>query len=241
MSNGKKSLPILLARMLRTSKFRRGKFLSFKSGQMSFNGEEIEDNELRCVIVGWAYHNAYYDPSVRYDPKNPQSPLCYATATSEEELVPHEEAPEKQASACLGCPLNEFGTAATGRGKACKNGIRLALIAEDDMNDPSSAEVVYAAIPTKSIKNWLIYVTRELRDKVGRPSWAVVTSMKCTPDAESQFKITFRNEELIENSKLFDPLEKLWESTMEGIDFPYQKQEKVEKPKKGKPQKFARR
>lgn len=231
----------------KNAKVSEGKFLSFKGGRMSFGGADVEDNEIRCVVIGWAYHNAYYDPDEPYDPKNPQSPICYATGVGEDEMVPHENAPEKQCGGCVDCPFNQFESAKTGKGKACKNGIRLALIAESDLEDMDSVEVVYASLPPKSIKNWLVYVKKELSERAQRPHWAVVTLMKCIPDSESQFRITFKNEELIEDSDLFTPLKELWKKTMEGIDFPYQKREPSPVKSKGgkgkvtKPSKFARR
>lgn len=228
----------------KNAKVSEGKFISFNGG-MSFAGADIEDDELRCVIVGWAHHNAYYDPDVRYDAKNPQTPICFATGTDEDTMEPHESSPDKQCGSCAACPFNEFESAKQGKGKACKNTIRLALIAESDLEDLASAEVVYASIPPKSLKNWLVYVTKELRDRAQRPHWAVVTLMKRVPDGESQFRVTFKNEELIEDSKLFTPLKKLWQDTMDGIDFPYVQREAPPpargKVGKGKAQKFARR
>lgn len=225
-------------------KVSEGKFISFSGGRMSFGGADIPDDEIRCVVVGWAYHNAYYDPDVRYDPKNPQSPICYATDSDEDNMSPHSEAPDKQHDSCAECPLNEFGSAKSGSGKACKNTFRLALIAESDLENVDDAEVVYASIPPKSLKNWANYLKKDL-ERVERPHWAVVTLMKRVPDSESQFRVTFKMEDLIEDSELFSPLKSLWEKTMEGIDFPYQKREPQPKGKSGKgdkgKQKFARR
>ena len=231
----------------KNAKVSEGKFLSFKSGQLTFGGANIEDNELRCVIVGWAHHNAYYDPDIPFNPKNPQSPICYATNASEEEMVPHENSPEPQnnGEGCATCPFNQFESARQGKGKACKNGIRLALIAENDLENVKGADVVYASIPPKSIKNWLVYVTKELRDRAKRPHWAVTTLLKVVPDDEAQFKILFTNEGNIEDSDLFPDLKTLWTETMEGIDFPYTQREAVVEKKsaggKGKPAKFARK
>lgn len=205
-----------------------GKFIRFSGGRMSFDGADIPDDEIRCVVIGWCRHNTYYDPDVRYDPDNPDTPICYSFGVEEEEMEPHEKSPEPQCSNCGECPFNEFESG-VGRAKACKNSIRLALISEDDLDDIENAEVVYASLPPTSMKNWMAYITREL-SKVKRPHWAVVTLMKRIPDDKSQFRITFKTEELIEDTKLFTPLKDLWEGTMEGIDFPYaERQEPVRK------------
>lgn len=225
------------------AKAAEGKFITFSGGRMKFGGSDIPDDEIRCVIVGWVHHNVFYDPKVRFDPKNPSTPICYSFGVEPEEISPHEAATDKQCGSCAECPMNEFGSSKTGEGKACKNTIRLALIAESDLEDISTAEVVYASIPPTSRLNWMNYVKKDLLDKVGRPHWAVITLMKRVPDSKSQFKIEFTNEALIEDSKLFGPLKDLWDTTMNGIDFPYQAREAKEDKKGGKekPAKFARR
>lgn len=221
-----------------------GKFLSFKSGNMTFNGDDIPDNKLECVIIGVTHHNTYYDPDARYDPKNPQSPICYSFGADEEEMEPHDDSPEKQHSDCASCPFNQFESAKTGRGKACKNTYRIALIASSDLDNISEAEIVYASIPPKSLKNLSNYLKKDLNIKLNRPYWSVVTELSCTPDAESQFKINFKLVEIIKDQKLFQPLKDLWFNTIEDIVFPYQVREAVEeKPAKkaAKPSKFARK
>ena len=209
---------------------------------MSFGGADIPDDEIRCVIVGWTNHNIYYDPDVRYDPKNPQTPICYAFGDDPDLMEPHSEASDKQCGSCAECPFNQYESSSTGRGKACKNTFRLALIAESDLEDIDNAEVVYASIPPKSLKNWANYLGKDL-SKLKRPHWSVITTMKRVPDDGSQFRVTFKLEEAIDDSELFGPLKALWEKTMEGIDFPYAVREAAPKAVKGKmkPQKFAKR
>ena len=221
-----------------------GKFISFKSGKMTFAGSDIPDNEIRCVVVGWTHHNAYYEPGVRFDPKNPQTPICYSFGQDEGEMEPLDESPDKQCGACAECPLNQFGSAEQGQGKACKNTFRIALIAESDLEDIDNAEVVYASIPPKSLRNWSNYVSKDL-DKLERPHWSVITTMSCVADKDSQFKVLFKHEENIEDTKLFEPLKALWQRAQEEINFPYAVREVAAKSSgkggKGKTSKFAKR
>lgn len=219
-----------------------GKFISTKGGRLKFAGADIPDNELRCVVVGWMHHNAYYDPDERYDPENPQSPLCYAFATTpadDGDMEPLDSVPDKQCDNCKECPFNQWESAQQGRGKACKNMIRLALIAEDDLENVEDAEVVYLSVPVTSGKNWVKYAV-DTREKIKRPLWSLITTVACIPDNASQFKLTFKteNDDYIGDDDLFAPLKKLWEDTMKTIDFPYVVRE-ASQPVKGKGKKQA--
>lgn len=228
-------------------KVSEGQFLSFKGGRLTYQGENIEDDELRCVIVAWEYHNAYYDPDVAYDPKNPASPLCYATSAdmNSDLMEPHADAPDKQHDSCAECPFNQFESDPKGgKGKACKNGIRLGLIAESDLEDLDSAEIVWASIPTMSIKNWLGYV-KTLEKSHQRPPLGMITLLKVVPDGDSQFRVTFKAEERIDLGEHGQALKDLFSKVSGAIDFPYQEREAKPAAKgkagKGKPSKFARR
>jgi len=81
------------------------------------------------VIVDYGSYNAYYEG--RYDPKNIQPPLCAAKGKVIIELVPFENATERQSDSCEVCPMNQFGSAQSGAGKACKNSRLMALLPAD--------------------------------------------------------------------------------------------------------------
>lgn len=217
------------------------KFISLKGGKISFGGAAVPDNELRAVVLGWVHENQFYDEDFTTD--SPQSPACYAFGTDQTEMMPHEKAPRKQNDSCAGCPMNEWGSAERGNGKACKNVVRLALIAESDLENLDSAEVTYLKLPVMSVKNFMLYAKKTVAEALGRPYWAVVTSITTEPDDKSQFRVIFSVGDKIEDSELFAPLKALWEKTMEGIDFPYPDAvDRQEKPKKsGVKSKFQRR
>ena len=216
----------------------QGKFLSFKNG-LSFQGVELEDDEVRCVIIGWTHHNQFYDQDVPYDPDNPQTPICYSFGQDQDTMEPSNHSPDKQHGDCASCPFNQFESARTGKGKACKNTFRIALIAESDLDNIDQAEVIYASIPPKSLKNFAKYIGKDL-DKYSRPHWAVVTLLKRVADSKAQFVVTFDCVEVIKDSKLFQPLKDLYHNTMEGIDFPYEVREAAAKPAKKAPNKFSK-
>lgn len=219
----------------------QGKFISFKGGRMSFNGEHIEDDQLNVVIVGWTNHNALYDQDAVYDKDNPQTPICYAFGRKLKEIAPHDDAPEKQSGGCAECPMNQFESAKTGKGKACKNTVRLAVIAENDLEDLDAAEIVYVSVPPMSLKSILLYLKKDIAEKADRPYWSVVTSMKCVPDDKSQFRVNFEMVGNIDDTTLYAPLKELSTKTMETIDFPYVQRESEPKKAPKAKSKFARK
>jgi hypothetical protein len=84
---------------------------------------------LSLVIVDFNSQNKYYTDA--YDPKNILPPVCFAIGDSPTTLVPSVNSPERQADACATCPMNQFGSAPKGEGKACKNTRVLAVLPGD--------------------------------------------------------------------------------------------------------------
>lgn len=79
---------------------------------------------FQAVIVDFVSANSFYEGS--YDPNNITPPACFSIGTNPTQLVPSDNSPVKQATACASCPMNQFGSA--GNGKACKNSRVLALL-----------------------------------------------------------------------------------------------------------------
>lgn len=93
------------------------------------NGAEHE--YLEFVIVGHSYVNAHYEG--RYVPGKIDTPVCWAINTNYAAIAPDASCKKPQATDCQSCPKNEWGSAdnGKGRGKDCKNMIRLAVIPPD--------------------------------------------------------------------------------------------------------------
>ena len=195
-----------------------GTWLSAKGGQLSI-GEEVLPGAQAAVIVLDSYaENTYY--SDRYDPENPLPPVCFAMGRDGDTMFPMLDAMKKdmnyftpqhivqgQILGCDGCPMNEWGSADQGRGKACQNRRRLAVIPagfytprrgsrDFDLQlfaDPThfkTAEVAHFKIPVTSVKNWATYV-HQLASSMRRPPHGVVTRLAVVPHQKFQYEITF--------------------------------------------------
>lgn len=209
-----------------------GAFVSTKGGRLSFGGAPVPGDKMNVVVLDSVLENHYYD--VAFDPDNPASPVCFAFGRDEKTICPHDGAPEPQHTQCKGCPLNEFGTDERGKGKACANVRRLALIPESGLEDIEGADVAYLKVPVMSVKNWAGYVT-QLATTLKRPPFAVVTEVSVVPDDKSQFRVQFKFVREITDSQELGELIAKNEVVQGQIGFPYQavESEEVKKPQRG--------
>lgn len=212
-----------------------GNFISFKGGVLQIAKKPIPGNKLDVIIVGNLYENTYRPG--KYDPDNPGSPACFAFSRDGEDMHAHELSVKPQniqekevddkivkASPCLGCPQNAWGTAddGDGKGKACKNGRRLALLSADDLNPESitNGEVLYARLSPLNVKPWALYV-KGLNATAKRPAWSVVTRLSLVPDPKSQFRVVLEMVQPVDDG-LLSHLHARHKAVMEEISFPYQ-------------------
>lgn len=174
-----------------------GKFITTKGGILKYDKQPVAGNQLDCVVLDSIFENAYYAND--FDPENPTSPDCYAymhddgTADADDlirTMAPHPKAKTPQAASCAECQWNKFGTAKQGKGKACKNTRRLALVAADkaSLEDLLKAETAYLKLPVTSVKEWAKHV-RTCAGLYELPPFGLVSQVKAVPDEKSQFKL----------------------------------------------------
>lgn len=157
-----------------------------KNGQILIDGNKVKDNRLVVVMIEAVFSKAYYAGA--YDPATPATPTCYAFDPNDtSNMAPHPAAPDKQSERCTGCPHNAFGTADVGRGKRCKDEVRI-LCAMPTGDSFEQAELRILSVPPSSLKNWGAYVSR-LRD-MGTSFRAVMTEVSIE-EAKVAYKVAF--------------------------------------------------
>lgn len=220
------------------------KKIGTRGGILSVDDTPVDDNELRVIVVGVTPENQYYTSA--YNPNQPTVPACYAFGdpaadNPEDGMAPHEEAEDKQGDdngLCANCWANKMGTADVGRGKACKNIYRVAVITEDALESPQDlkdAEVRMVNVPVMSVKNLTKYIN-QLNDDMQRPPEAVVTLLKVVPDAKSQFQIKFSFEEMINfDGDLWAAMKAKVAEVAKDLVAPYPKQADLEAAQQAKP------
>lgn len=209
-----------------------GQFFSLKGGVLQWNDAPLQGNQMAVVILDSILENVFYEG--KYDPEVPQGPICFAFGRVETELEPHKlvvEASNQQHDHCAGCPMNEWGSAEVGRGKACRNTRRLAMIPAGtfseagkfqliaDVEHFESAAVGYMKLPVTSVKGYASFV-KQVAGALQRPPFGIVTKVKVVPDPKSQFKVVF---EPIVNlpDELMTTIMKRHTDAKAAIDFPY--------------------
>lgn len=186
--------------------------LSFKGGRLSYQGGNVPGNKLNVVVLSAINENNYFEGA--YDPNNPASPVCYAFGSpdgEDEQMGPHEAVvkagkAQSESGLCSDCPHNEWGSAETGRGKACKNVVSLAMITEDALESDEAiakAEVFYAKLPVTSGKSWKGYVN-DLGDK---HFIQFVTQLEVEPQGET-FVVLFEAQQEVDKKRIGALLEK---------------------------------
>lgn len=193
-----------------------GGFISTRGGRLTYAGGEIPGNRMEVVILDSILEYHLYGEHFNAD--HITSPICFAFGRNEAEMRPHPNSAKPQCDSCANCPKNQFGTAELGKGKACKNIRRLAIIPVEGLEDVDKAVVAFLKIPVTSVKAYSGYV-QQITGTLKKPPFAVVTEISLVPDPKTQFRFQFRLVEELDDQTLIRALiEKRKQTT---LDFPY--------------------
>jgi len=193
--------------------------VKFGAAGITYAGTVVPGGRVNVIVVGDCFLHAYYGGAA-YNPDDVQPPVCYALNEFVDDLEPHAECQEKQSDTCATCEFNQFGSAPTGRGKACQNVVRLALVLASDCEDgdaAKTAEMALAKVSVTNVKGWAGYV----KALDGRPSWAVVTEIAAVPDKDNQYRLEFKRVEDIDDNDILTAIEARTEKVQEFLQQPY--------------------
>ena len=165
-----------------------GKTLSIRNSKFKFEGADL-GNEISVVLLDYVFVNQFFKG--KFDPDNRQPPACFAMAENEQDLTPLPASPEIQngGEPCVDCWANEFESDDAGRGKACKNGRRIAVMSaeaweDDDFTDYIDSDAVgYLTLPPTTNPTWRTYVNK-LGKTAKLPVWGVITTLSFDPDVD---------------------------------------------------------
>jgi hypothetical protein len=211
-----------------------GNKISTKGGRLSYHDTPLKNNEMHVLILAGLIEKTKYEGP--FDPDSPASPICFAFSEDGEDMEPHEKSHEKQSEKCEDCQWNAWGSSETGKGKACSDKRRLAVMpVSDDVTAEAieAAEIATLTVPVMSVKGYSAYV-KELTQRHGLAVFAYVTRVWLEPDAKSQFRVCFEcsNPKPL-NEKLYPALLKRVKEAEKLVEQPYIWIEPEEKPKRG--------
>jgi hypothetical protein len=228
----------------KTAKARAGttaKKIGTKGGRFTIDGKTLKETTIDVVVEDFILLNTFYKPDVKYDPKVPASPICYAMEREEGDMVAHPDSPAPQGGtkyepkggepgrSCTGCWANEWESAAQGKGKACKNGMRLGLITADSIKSAETieeADVRFLDVPVMSCRNFSAH-TDEVMETFNVPVLGVVTQIEIEPGTGTGGEggghtLSFSTLQEVDK-KLIGPLLEKHKKIAKEIDFPFMK------------------
>lgn len=222
-----------------------GSFFGTKSGVLTWNDSPVENNQMATVIVGSILENVSYDGE--FDIDNPQPPTCFAFGHDEADMKPHATvvaAGQAVHETCSGCPRNAFGTADKGKGKACRNIRRLAVIPAGKIDgngkftpvkkaeELEEAVMGFIKLPVTSVRPYSAFV-KQTAAALKRPPHGIFSKIKIVPDAKSQFKVLVEPLGLVPNDLLGAVMSRKDEAALT-IEQPYNLEGGDEAPARGK-------
>lgn len=153
--------------------------IGLKNKEFTLPDGQKSPGPLECIILDFAWFMVHY-PGV-YNSNNPQQPNCFAAGREKPEggeLAPAASVEKPQGENCRDCDKNQWGSATSGRGKACKNQRRLILV-PPDFDENTEPMTMY--VSPGGLKNFDKYVSR-LNNEQGALPVQVITAISFDPD-----------------------------------------------------------
>lgn len=186
-----------------------GDFISTLDGQLTYKGAPVPGNKLQGIILDFVRENQWFDRPYREG--EPGIPVCYAfsegPAHDEGKMRPHPGAAQPQADMCKNCPKNQWGSSPTGKGKACGNVMKLAIVPEGALESLDECPPATMKVPVMSVGNFSNYVL-DLHSALKRPPFSVITEISTEPNKKSRFRVTFKHPREIASEHLEAIMEK---------------------------------
>ncbi len=151
-------------------------------------GGTMLNEPLKCVVVDFRARNSWFDRPYKDGDSSP--PACIAIGTDLRTMKPMAESPNRQSDQCDGCGMNEFGTSATGEGKACRNQRVLAVLGWNGGQVGAEDPLLLLVVPPASLKAFDTYVDNVAK-VMGQPPIAAVTEISFDPTSQYQ-KLMFK-------------------------------------------------
>lgn len=142
-------------------------WISAAGGSFSFLDAPVGET-MEVIVLGATRENLKYDGD--YNPSEPSAPVCWAIDKGDG-LAPSDKVADAIHPTCEGCVNDEWGSG-KGRGKACRNYVRLALVSADNPGRDGSR----LRLPPTAVGAWAKYA-RKIEVGLKRPLFSCVTRL----------------------------------------------------------------
>ena len=232
-----------------------GSFLTTRGGVFKIGEEEMPGNQVCVIILDSIRENTLY--AERFNADEMAQPLCYAFGRTDAEMAPHismADFPDvfaPQNDECKGCAFAEWGSSDTGKGKACQNRRRLAVIPAgvfepvkgtkgdydvmvfEDAEHYQNADIAFLKLPVTSVEKYSRFVN-DVAKEHQLPPFGVIARIWLTPDSKKQYVVNFEVLDVLPD-ELIPAIMGRHEEAKERIVTPYKPfEEREEAPSKGK-------
>lgn len=136
--------------------------ISLRDKQFTLPDGQTSPGPIELIVLDFVWFMVHY-PGV-YNSNNPQKPDCFAIGRDKPDsglLLPHESVKTPRHATCSGkkegCPKNQWKSAPTGKGKACKNQRRLIVVPPDFTTE---TEPMTMYVSPGGLKNFDAFVSR---------------------------------------------------------------------------------
>ena len=174
-----------------------GHRISLKGKVFSMPDGKTSPGPINAVILDWRSINVFYPGT--YNAQKIEAPVCFAVAKNIGDLKPSPNCQDPQHTECEECAFNQWSSApGGGRGRACKNTIRVAIVPPDSKDDTVPWTIDIAPTSTTAF-NSMVYA---IKDGMGMLPLQVQVTVGFDQGADYP-RLTFTNpeslpEELIE-------------------------------------------
>lgn len=222
-----------------------GDFVSIRGGVLTVDDTALPGNQMCVIVLDAVKERTFYATKYDANAEFNLPPVCYAfgrLGEDDSEIGPHESMQaglhyfKPQSDVCQTCPHNEWGSSDTGRGKACGERRRLAIIPAgyyepkprsrdldlhliEDVDHFEEVEIGFLKLPVMSVKEWARYVS-QLGAQHRIPPLGAVTRIYVEPDPQSQFRVKFEFLDFV-NQDLLDTILRRHDEASERIVWPY--------------------
>lgn len=151
-----------------------GNRISTKGKMFTFPDGKTSAGPIDLIILDWRITHQLLPP---YNPSKFSPPSCWAISKTVDGAAPSDKVFDPKCDACVNCANNQFGSSPVGKGKACKEQRRLAVVPADATE---STQVLILDVSPTGIKSFDGYVDR-LRSTREMIPLQVITSVAFDP------------------------------------------------------------